>query len=251
MRCEPSAEVNDDALVVSGLQVCYGPVTAVSDVGLLLQIGETRAIVGQNGAGKSSLLRAICGLITPRAGCVELCGADVTRTPTQERARLGITLVPEGRGVFGSMSVRDNIAVAVGRSRGATAAVDQYLEMFPTLQPLAGRMAAMLSGGEQQLLALARALATKPRILLLDEPSMGLSPLAVEVVFDVLANLGTDGPGVLIVEQNVRLATELASFVYVMQRGVVVAEGPSTIIAGDSRVTDAYLGGAATSSPRP
>jgi branched-chain amino acid transport system ATP-binding protein len=222
--------------------VSYGPVRALREVSIEIQPGQVRAIVGPNGAGKTSLARTMCGLVRPTSGQVFLDGFDVTRLTPEARADRGITLVPEGRGIFPTMTVTDNLLVGRDIGRGSRVQIDDMLTLFPTLERLQDRRAGLLSGGEQQLLSLARALMTEPKVLILDEPSMGLSPIAVADVMAVLANLGTSGPAVLLVEQNTRLAVRLADYVYVLQHGQVLIEGNADEIVMDDILREVYLG---------
>jgi branched-chain amino acid transport system ATP-binding protein len=231
------------ALRVSGVAVRYGNVRAVREVDLAVPAGQVHAVIGPNGAGKTSLLRAIAGLVPVREGQVLLGGQDVTRTRTERRAKLGLTLVPEGRGMFASMTVEDNLLVAVRRRRNGGAEVRRLLEMFPLLGPLRRRRSGLLSGGEQQILALARALALHPRMLLLDEPSMGLAPVAVAGLMAALSGLGASGPAVLLVEQNARVALQLARYVYVMQHGRLVHQGHREEISNEESIARLYFGG--------
>jgi branched-chain amino acid transport system ATP-binding protein len=231
-------------LALGAYEVCvrYGSVQAVQSVTIELPRGQVRALIGSNGAGKTSLLRAICGLTSTWQGRIEVGGTEVTGMRTEQRAERGLTLVPEGRGVFTSMSVEDNLVVAGGRDRQTRQRVDELLAAFPLLAKLRKRRAGLLSGGEQQILALARALMRNPLALLLDEPSMGLSPIAVRSVLEALRTLASSGPGLLLVEQNARLALNLADYVYVMQHGRIVAAGSGVEVAGDEAVRLAYLG---------
>jgi branched-chain amino acid transport system ATP-binding protein len=229
------------ALQVSDAVVAYGPVTAVRGVSVEVSAGEVRAIIGPNGAGKSSLLRAICGLTPLKSGTVSLCGVDVTRRVVEQRADLGLTLVPEGRGMFGSLTVEENILVGA-RSGAAGKDTGDIFELFPALVRLRKRKAGLLSGGEQQLVAIARALISQPKVLMIDEPSMGLSPVAVTGVLEVLRDLGDNAPAVLVVEQNARIALSIATMIYVLQQGKVVASGPSDSTEIEAHAQRAYLG---------
>jgi branched-chain amino acid transport system ATP-binding protein len=243
-RGEPAADAGEPmALRVRDVAVRYGNVQAVRGVSLAVPAGRIHAVIGPNGAGKTSLLRAIAGLVPCRSGTVLLADQDVTRTRTELRARRGLTLVPEGRGMFSSMSVEDNLLVAGRGRRDSAAAVDRSFEMFPLLTPLRHRRAGLLSGGEQQILALARALMLAPKVLLLDEPSMGLAPVAVTGLMAALSELGSAGPGVLLIEQNARVALELAGYVYVMQHGRVVKEGRREEISNEESIARLYFGG--------
>jgi branched-chain amino acid transport system ATP-binding protein len=210
------------ALVVQGLQVQYGRRTALSDVALVVQPGAVTSVVGPNGAGKSTLLNSIGGLVAPSAGQVLLDGTDVTGKPAERVFRDGLALVPEGKRVFGTLSVEENMrlaAAAFGRRSGAAGRIDECLGLFPRLQSRRAQRASFLSGGEQQQLMIARSLVGSPRYLLLDEPSMGLSPQVVQEVFKILARLAGEGVGVLLVEQFVQQAVAISSQVHVLARG--------------------------------
>jgi branched-chain amino acid transport system ATP-binding protein len=235
-----------NVLELSGLSVYYGPVRGVVDVGLDVAAGEIVALLGANGAGKSTVLKAISGLVKPRAGTLELCGQDLRRIPAPARVRLGIVQVPEGRRIFPALTARENLDLAAFgfgggrlRRRERLAAV---LDRFPLLEDHLDKLAGMLSGGEQQILAIARGMMADPKLLMVDEPSLGLAPQMVEHVYDLLLQIAADGTSVLLVEQNVTLALEITSRAYVLQQGRVVLSGPSAELTGDERVVAAYLG---------
>jgi branched-chain amino acid transport system ATP-binding protein len=239
-------------LEVRDLSVSYGHVEAVRGVSLSVEEGEFVALIGPNGAGKSSLLSAVAGLVRPAGGTVLLGGRDVTGLPAHEVVRSGVSLVPEGRAILGRMTVEENLRLAGERRvpRGELAgAIEEQLQRFPILRERRALPAGTLSGGQQQMLALARALVARPRILLLDEPSMGLSPLLVKQVFDMVEAVHREGATVLLVEQNARLALAVTARAYVLERGRVVLEGPSRALEEDARVREAYLGGDGTSPP--
>jgi branched-chain amino acid transport system ATP-binding protein len=238
-----TAVLPSPALEARGLAVRYRSVQAVHGVSISIPPGQMHALIGANGAGKTSLLRAIAGLTPAHAGAVLLNGQHVTGMRTERRAKLGLTLVPEGRGMFPGMSVEENLLIAIRHRRAGDAALQQAYEMFPLLTRLRRRAAGLLSGGEQQILALARALVLAPSALLLDEPSMGLAPVAVAGLMEVLRGLGDSGPAVLLVEQNARVALELASYVYVMQQGEILAAGPRQEIGGSDAIAKLYFGG--------
>jgi branched-chain amino acid transport system ATP-binding protein len=233
-------------LEVAGLEVAYGHVEAVRGVSLSVAEGQFVTLIGPNGAGKTSLLSALAGLVRPKAGKVSLGGEDVTGLPAHAAVAAGISLVPEGRAILGRMTVEENLRLAaeLRRPRGEIpAAIDEQCRRFPILGERRGQAAGSLSGGQQQMLAFARALAARPRILLLDEPSMGLSPLLVQQVFEIVKAIHREGATILLVEQNARLALSMTDHAYVLERGHVVFEGPSAALAQDERVRAAYLGG--------
>jgi branched-chain amino acid transport system ATP-binding protein len=235
-------------LAVQDLQVTYGHVEAVRGVSLAVREGGFVALIGPNGAGKTSLLSALAGLVPPAGGAVRLGGADVTGLPAHAAVAAGITLVPEGRAILGRMTIEENLRLAgeLRRSRDELgAAIEEQYRRFPILGERRATLAGTLSGGQQQMLAFARALVARPRILLLDEPSMGLSPLLVQQVFEIVQGIHREGATILLVEQNARLALAVSDHAYVLERGRVVFEGPSRELAEDPRVRASYLGGEA------
>jgi len=232
-------------LEVEGLCVHYGAVCAVRDVTLSVEAGEIVTLIGANGAGKTSILRAVSKLVSPRAGVVRFDGRDVTGLPPEALVRLGMAHSPEGRQVLARQSVGDNLELgAYVRSDRAAIAKDmeRMFELFPRLSERRKQSAGTLSGGEQQMLAIARALMSRPRLLLLDEPSLGLAPILVAEIFEIIAGLGAMGTTILLVEQNARLAMRAAARTYVVESGAIVLSGPSAELAMDARVTKAYLG---------
>ncbi|BAH74074.1 ABC transporter ATP-binding protein [Solidesulfovibrio magneticus] len=232
-------------LEVEALCVNYGAVSAVRDVSLSVEQGEIVTLIGANGAGKTSILRAISKLVAPRSGVVRFDGRDVTALPPEALVRLGMAHSPEGRQVLAKQSVGDNLELgAYVRKDRAEIAKDmaRMYELFPRLSERRNQSAGTLSGGEQQMLAIARALMSRPRLLLLDEPSLGLAPLLVSEIFEIIAGLGAMGTTILLVEQNARLAMRAAARTYVVESGGIVLEGPSAELAADERVTKAYLG---------
>jgi branched-chain amino acid transport system ATP-binding protein len=224
-------------LVLDGIEARHGLLPAVRGVSLEVSEGEVVALVGANGAGKTTLLRTIAGAHRPAAGRVLFDGADITRVRAHDRVRMGIALVPEGRRLFPSLTVEENLRVA-GRPGRWT--VESVLEAFPLLKPLRDRRAANLSGGEQQATAIGRALMTNPRLLLLDEVSLGLAPIAVEAVYRSLGGLVAGGTTMLLVEQDLGRATSLARRVACMLEGRLVLEGGSELTR--EQITDAYFG---------
>jgi branched-chain amino acid transport system ATP-binding protein len=231
---------------VRDLHVAYGHVEAVRGVSLAVSEGGFATLIGPNGAGKTSLLSALAGLVRPAAGTVLLGGRDVTGLPAHAAVAAGISLVPEGRAILGRMTVEENLRLAgeLRRPRRELAeAIGEQYRRFPILGERRALPAGTLSGGQQQMLAFARALVARPRILLLDEPSMGLSPLLVQQVFRIVQAIHREGATVLLVEQNANLALSVADHAWVLERGKVVFEGASRALAEDPRVRAAYLGG--------
>jgi branched-chain amino acid transport system ATP-binding protein len=228
-------------LSVEGLEARHGLLHAVRDVSLEVSEGETVAIVGANGAGKTTLLRAIAGAHRPSAGRVVVAGEDVTRLPAHRRVKRGIALVPEGRRLFPDLTVEENLRVAAGVRRPGRWDVDSVLEVFPLLKPRRHARAASLSGGEQQATAIGRALMSNPRVLLLDEVSLGLAPVVVDVVYRSLAELLDTGTTVLLVEQDLSRALAVADRVVCMLEGRFVLEGTPGELTRE-RVMEAYFG---------
>ena len=227
------------------VEVRYGSVRAVRGVSLRLAPGEIVAVLGANGAGKSSLLRALLGLTRPHAGEVVFDGREVTRWSTSARVRAGLVLVPEGRRIVMSLTVHENLLMGADQRRDGAAVhaeIEQIYQRFPNLAARRHALASVLSGGEQQMLAIGRALMTRPRLLLLDEPSLGLAPILAREIFRVIRRINQEGVAVLLVEQNARRALALASRGYVLETGRLVTSGTSAELTADSRVRSAYLG---------
>jgi branched-chain amino acid transport system ATP-binding protein len=230
-------------LEVTGLEVHYGGIRAVKGIDFDVAEGELVCLIGANGAGKTSTLKAICRLIAARAAKIAYAGEDISHARVHELPRRGLIMVPEGRGIFAQLTVEENLAMgAYARSGGDPQA--QY-ERFPRLAERCHQVAGTLSGGEQQMLAMARALMAAPKLLLLDEPSMGLAPLMVEKIFEIIADIAAQGVTILLVEQNARLALEFASRGYVMESGAIALAGKAKALLEDPRVREAYLGEAA------
>ncbi len=233
-------------LQVGGLSAAYGPIQALSNVSLSVPRGEIVALLGSNGAGKSSTLNAVTRLIQPTAGEVRFDGEVISRLASDEIVRRGLVQVPEGREVFREMSVRENLELGayLRRHRGEMAEdFEKVFTLFPRLRERADQRAATLSGGEQQMLAIGRALMARPRMVLFDEPSMGLSPVLVEQIFAAIRRLNREqGLTVLLVEQDVRLALTVASHAYILENGEVTLQGPSRQLMDDPAVRRAYLG---------
>ena len=237
-------------LEVRGLSARYGAVAALRDVSLDVRAGELVALIGANGAGKSTLLRTIAGLMPPTAGRVALEGRDVTGQPPEAILRAGIALVPERRRVFADLTVLDNLELggyALPRGgdfrRRLDAGVDEAYRLFPVLHRRRAQLAGTLSGGEQQMLAIGRALMSRPRLLLCDEPSLGLAPLIVQEIMRLLAALREAGTTILLVEQNARMALRAADRAYVLETGSVVLAGSGAELLDNDELKAAYLGG--------
>jgi branched-chain amino acid transport system ATP-binding protein len=232
-------------LEVSNLVAGYGPIRALDGVSLDVEPGELVAIIGANGAGKTTLLMAISGVVRPRAGTIRFAGRPLADLPPHEVMRLGIAQAPEGRRIFPRLTVRENLELGgfTRSDRGQLARdIDEACGLFPVLGQRLGQLGGTLSGGEQQMLAIARALVGRPQLLLLDEPSLGLAPLIVAKVFEVIASLSARGIAVVLVEQNARAALKLASRGWVLETGRVTLTGTGAELAADRRVRDAYLG---------
>jgi branched-chain amino acid transport system ATP-binding protein len=230
-------------LEVRGLDVHYGGIRAVKGVDLEVGEGELVCLIGANGAGKTSALRAICGLHA-RGGSVRYAGEPLEGLPVFELPRRGLVMVPEGRGVFPQLTVEENLTMGAFARADADVGTDiaRRYQAFPRLRERRRQTAGTLSGGEQQMLAIARALMSRPRLLLLDEPSMGLAPLMVAKIFDIVREVAAQGVTILLVEQNARLALELAHRGYVMESGAITLSGEARALLADPKVREAYLG---------
>ena len=234
-------------LELKSLSAAYGHIQALRNIDLRVESGEIVTLIGSNGAGKSSTLRAISGMIKPRRGSVHFDGQDLAGVPAEEIIGRGISHVPEGRKIFPRLSVEENLEI------GAYLVRDRHLiaerkelgfQLFPLLKKRRHQKGGTLSGGEQQMLAIARALMQSPRLLLLDEPSMGLAPVLVDFIFETIQNLNSQGTTILLVEQNARMALQIAHRAYVLQTGSIGLSGPAAELAADPQVQAAYLGGA-------
>ncbi|HEV8613978.1 MAG TPA: ABC transporter ATP-binding protein [Methylomirabilota bacterium] len=233
-------------LKVTGLEVAYGPVPAVKGVDLEIPEGEIRTILGANGAGKSSTIKAILGLVKARAGTIEFQGRQIERLPTHRIHQLGIAWVPEGRQLFSTLTVHENLemgAFARGNGPRFTAKVDEAFSLFPRLRERRTQLAGSLSGGEQQMLAIARALMAEPKLLLMDEPSLGLAPKVLRGLFEQIQEINARGLSILMVEQNARQALKIAHYAYLLEVGRLVSEGPSRELEAREDVKRVYLGG--------
>jgi branched-chain amino acid transport system ATP-binding protein len=230
-------------LELAGVEVRYGGIRALRGVSLTVERGEVVALLGANGAGKTTTLRTVSGLLRPVGGAIRFDGADITGRPAHDIVRLGISHVPEGRRIFPQMSVLENLRMGAYQRRGSlTADVAQVFELFPVLEERRKQNGGTLSGGEQQMLAIGRALMSRPRLLLLDEPSMGLAPLVVAKIFAIIRDIRASGTTVLLVEQNAAQALELADRGYVLEVGSVVMSDTAGALLRDDRVRAAYLG---------
>jgi branched-chain amino acid transport system ATP-binding protein len=231
-------------LEVKGLEVRYGGIRAVKGLDLQVAERELVTLIGANGAGKTTTLKAIAGLLRPAAGSVRYARRDITGTRACELVPLGIALVPEGRGVFGRLTVEENLAMGayVRRDAGVAQDFERSYGLFPRLAERRKQLAGTLSGGEQQMLAIARALMSRPKLLLLDEPSMGLAPLMVQRIFETIRAVAAEGVTLLLVEQNAKLALEMCDRGYVMESGSIRLSAPSQALLVNPEVKRAYLG---------
>jgi branched-chain amino acid transport system ATP-binding protein len=232
-------------LALEKLHVSYGGIRAVKGVDIVVEPGELVCLIGANGAGKTTTLRAVTGLVRAAGGRILYDGQDIVGQRVHEIARRGLALVPEGRGVFPQLTIEENLAMgAYARTDGAAVAsdIERAFTLFPRLKERRRQTAGTLSGGEQQMLAIARAMMSRPRLLLLDEPSMGLAPLMVEKIFEVIRTIAAEGVTLLLVEQNARLALEVSHRGYVLEGGVVTLAGEARSLLDDPRVREAYLG---------
>jgi len=235
-------------LAVTDLCVNYGEIEALRGLSLAIEEGAVVTLLGANGAGKSTTLRAISGLIAPRSGSILFDGKPIAGLSPRTIVKLGIAHVPEGRRVFPGLTVRENIMLGASNGNASSAAIrreaDAMLDLFPGIRPFAHRLGWTLSGGQQQMAALARGLMAKPRLLLLDEPSLGLAPAIVQAVFKIIAEIHQRGVTVLLVEQNAHMALNVATWGYVLETGRLALGGDPETLWSDERIRDAYLGGA-------
>ena len=232
-------------LEVRGLTVSYGGINAVKGIDLRVAEGELVTLIGANGAGKSTTLKALAGLLRPAAGRIHYNGIDITARPAFELVRQGLALVPEGRGVFGRLTVEENLAMGAYSRRdraGIAADFDRVYQLLPRLAERRRQPGGTLSGGEQQMLAIGRALMSRPRMLLLDEPSMGLAPLMVHTIFETIRAITTEGVTLLLVEQNAKLALETCHRGYVMESGLIALADDASRLLANPQVRQAYLG---------
>ena len=235
-------------LEVRNLKLSYGGITAVKGIDFYINSGELVTLIGANGAGKTTTLKVIAGLLKPSSGSIHFLGSAIGGQPAYELAELGVGLAPEGRGVFARMTILENLQMGAYVRQGSHSVksidhdLEVVLETFPRLRERLSQLAGTLSGGEQQMVAIARAMMARPKLLLLDEPSMGLAPLMVETIFGVIQNLNQQGMTILLVEQNARLALSMADRAYVLESGVITLSGTANELLNDDRVREAYLG---------
>jgi branched-chain amino acid transport system ATP-binding protein len=229
-------------LSVSGLSASYGAIRAVEEISIEVGAGRLVAILGANGAGKSTTLRSVAGLHRPVQGSITLDGVDISKLTTHQVVRQGLALVPEGRMVVAPLTVAENLALSAFAGRGEEARLlERVYALFPRLAERRTQVAGLLSGGEQQMLAIGRAIMTSPRVLLLDEPSMGLAPAIIDQVFGAIVTLHRQGQSILLVEQNAEISLEIADYAYVMRRGRVVAQGTGSELRADANLLQTYL----------
>ena len=236
---------NAPLLRVAGLAVAYGGIRAIKGIDFEIYAGETVTLIGANGAGKTTTLRAITGLVPPAAGSIRFNGHDSTSATSFSLVQQGLAMVPEGRGVFPQLTVSENIAMGayVRNDKAAIANdVERVFSLFPRLRERSQQSAGTLSGGEQQMLAIGRALMSRPKLLLLDEPSMGLAPVIVQKVFEVIESIAREGVTILLVEQNANLALRASDRAYVLESGLITIAGKSVDLLADPKVRAAYLG---------
>ncbi|HEX9191699.1 MAG TPA: ABC transporter ATP-binding protein, partial [Candidatus Deferrimicrobiaceae bacterium] len=231
-------------LEVRSLEAGYGKIRALREVSIDVPEGSVVGIIGANGAGKTTLMRTIAGVLSPRTGAILFRGEDIAGLPPHAILRRGVALVPEGRAILSRMTVRENLEMGayVRRDRGVAADMERVMDRFPVLRQRQGQPGGSLSGGEQQMLAIARALLSAPRLLLLDEPTLGLAPLVVADIFRIVREINASGTTILLVEQNVRQAMKVSSYTYVLETGRIVLSGPSAALAEEPRIKAAYLG---------
>ena len=232
-------------LKITGLKVAYGGIQAVKGIDLEVRTGELVALIGANGAGKTTTLKAVTGNLAPAAGDIAYERGSIRGVGSHALVARGLAMVPEGRGVFARMSITENLLMGAYIRRddaGIREDIERMFELFPRLRERADQLAGTMSGGEQQMLAMARALMSRPKLLLLDEPSMGLSPIMVEKVFEVVRSVSAQGTTILLVEQNARLALQAADRAYVMDSGLITLTGDAQTMLDDPKVRAAYLG---------
>jgi branched-chain amino acid transport system ATP-binding protein len=233
-------------LAVQDLNVFYGAIHALKGISFHLEQGEIVTLIGANGAGKSTTLNALSGILPSQSGKVIFEGADITRMPAPEIVRMGIVQVPEGRKIFATLTVMENLEIGAYTQRDKTQIQDDIeytMQLFPRLKERRSQLGGTLSGGEQQMLAIARGLMARPRLLLLDEPSMGLAPILVEQIFEIISDINNRGVSILLVEQNAQMALSIADRGYVMVTGIVSMQGNAHDLLEDPQVIEAYLGG--------
>jgi branched-chain amino acid transport system ATP-binding protein len=232
-------------LEVRGIETYYGNIPALRGVSIDVPAGSVVAIIGANGAGKTTLMKTITGVLRPRRGTVSFLGEEVTGLPPHTIVRRGVALVPEGRAILSRMTVRENLEMGAFTRRDAGKValdLDRVMERFPVLKERAGQSGGSLSGGEQQMLAIARALMSAPKLLLLDEPTLGLAPLVAAAIFSILREISAAGTTILLVEQNVKQALKVSGYAYVFETGKIALSGPSKEMLREPRIKASYLG---------
>ncbi len=232
-------------LEVRGLETYYGNIPALREISIDVPGGSVVAIIGANGAGKTTLMKTIAGVLRPRCGTVSFLGEEITGLPSHKIVRRGVALVPEGRAILSRMTVRENLEMGAFTQRDAKKALldmDRVMERFPLLKARAGQLGGSLSGGEQQMLAIARALMSAPTLLLLDEPTLGLAPLVVADIFAIIREINATGTTILLVEQNVKQALKVSGYAYVLETGKIALSGPSKELLQEPRIKASYLG---------
>ncbi len=236
---------NNTILQVNDINVYYGSIHAIKGVSFDVKPGEIVTLIGANGAGKSTLLNTVSGLLKPKTGSIEFMGKSILGVPAHKVVKEGMALCPEGRRIFLQMTVKENLEMGAYSRPGAEIAdsIEAVYEQFPRLKERYKQVAGTLSGGEQQMLAMGRALMSKPTLLMLDEPSMGLAPILVEQIFEIIENLNKNGTTILLVEQNAQMALSIADRAYVLETGKIVSTGTGAELLNDDSVKKAYLGG--------
>ncbi len=232
-------------LTIENISVNYGAIEALTGISMHVEKGEVVTLIGANGAGKTTTLRTITGLLEPREGRILFEGEEISGKPTHLLVARGISMSPEGRGVFANLSVRENLQMGAYLKKNKSEIaedIERAFRMFPRLKERESQKAGTLSGGEQQMLAMSRALMSRPRLLLLDEPSLGLAPLVVHTIFEAIEEIRSKGTTILLVEQNAHAALKHSDRAYVLETGKIVMEGPSADLAADPRIKEAYLG---------
>ncbi len=228
---------------IKNLNITYGGINAVRDVSFEVEQGSIITLVGANGAGKSSILRSVAGVVTPKSGTIEFCGEDITGRSAEQVVKKGITLVPEGRRVFPDLTVLENIRIgAYLRKDSLDDDIKWVYDLFPRLKERSWQMAGTLSGGEQQMLAVARALMSRPKLMMMDEPSLGLAPLIVRDIFSIIKEINKNGVTILLIEQNANMALKTADRGYVLETGKIKIEGTGAELLANEEVKKAYLG---------
>jgi branched-chain amino acid transport system ATP-binding protein len=232
-------------LEVRGIETYYGNIPALREISIDVHEGGVVSIIGANGAGKTTLMKTIAGVLRPRSGTVSFLGEEITGLPSHKIVGRGVALVPEGRAILSRMTVRENLEMGAFTQRDAKKAardMDRVMERFPVLKERSGQLGGSLSGGEQQMLAIARALMSAPKLLLLDEPTLGLAPLVVAHIFSIIREINAAGTTILLVEQNVKQALKVSSYAYVLETGKIALSGPSKELLQEPRIKTSYLG---------